>query len=281
MTGPMAWLDPATPSGAVLACCSGIYANPLAELLVGDSLQPGGLASTRRLLRAAGLAPGARVLDAGCGLGASARLAAEEFGLILDGVDGSAEALQLARARSGSGRIRWHLAELARLPFETGIFDAILAECVLSTTERVEVLRELARVLRPGGVLAMSDVEVEEDAVPALVDHQLLGSALCVTTAWRPGELEESLPGAGFRLERRWDLSPSIIELVDRVEARVGLATIAARDMGLDLAVLAGAGATPVGIELGAALARDLAVDVRAAVRQGRLRYFGAVARAA
>jgi cyclopropane fatty-acyl-phospholipid synthase-like methyltransferase len=90
----------------VLACCSTLYANPLAEMLVGDSLHPGGPASTRELLRAGGLAPSDRLLDAGCGLGASSRLAAEEFCLAVDGVDGSAEVIALAGERAPHPRVR-------------------------------------------------------------------------------------------------------------------------------------------------------------------------------
>ena len=280
MTQPVEWLNPAVAPGTVAACCSGLYANPLAELLVGDSLHPGGLPSTRRLLQASGLVPGRRLLDAGCGLGASARLAADEFGLTVDAVDGNPDAIALAEVRSLAGRIRWQLAELSRLPFEARSFDAVLAECVLSTTERAGVLRELARVLRPGGVLAMSDVEVEADAVPAFVGHRLLGAALCVTDAWRPGELETSLPESGFCLERRWDLTPSILALVDRAEARIGLAAVAARDMGLDLAVLAGSAAATAGDGLDAAQAHEVAESVRTAVRGGRLRYFAVIAHA-
>jgi SAM-dependent methyltransferase len=264
----------------LLACCSDLYANPLAELLVGGSFHPGGLASTRHLLRASGLGPAARVLDAGCGLGGSARLAADEFGLTVDAVDGSAKTLALAEARSSPGRIRWHLADLARLPLEAQTFDAALAECVLSATDRAAVLRELARVVAPGAVLAMSDVEVEGDgeAVPALARHRLLGAALCVTDAWRPGELETALPLAGFRLVRRWDLTSSILALVDRMEARLGFATIAARDLGLDLATLAD-GATGSGrLTLDTSQVDELSEAVRAAVRGGRLRYFGSIA---
>lgn len=279
MTRPIEWVEPTPATGTVLACCSDLYTNPLAELLIGDSLHPGGLASTQRLLRDAGLAPGSRLLDAGCGLGASARLAADKFGLVVDAVDGSADAVALAEARSGPGRIRWHRAELSALPFEGGEFDGVLAECVLSTTERATVLAELARVIRPKGVLVMSDVEVEPHAVPALAGHRLLGAALCVTDAWRPGELEASLPAAGFGIEHRLDLTLSILALVDRAEARVGLAAIAARDIGLGLAPLAGSAATPGGTGLDAAQAHDIAESVRAAVREGRLRYVGVLAR--
>lgn len=280
MTQPMEWLESAPAPGGVLACCSGLYANPLTELLIGESLHPGGLASTRRLLGASGLGPGARILDAGCGLGATARLATDEFGLSVDAVDASADTIRRAAARTVAGRIRWHLADLALLPFDGSFFDGVVAECVLSTTERPDVLRELARVIVPGGVLAMSDIEAATDAVPALGGHRLLGAALCVTDAWRPGELEASLSDAGFRLERRWDLTASILELVDRAESRVDLARVAARDMGLDLAMLAAAAGAAGASELALdpERAREVADDVRAAVRQGRLRHFGSIA---
>ena len=279
MGDPADWLpvgsaDVPSRSGAVLACCSTLYANPLAELLIGDSLHPGGLASTRELLRSSGLGPGARLLDAGCGLGASSRLAADAFCLVVDGVDGSAEVIGLAASRGSHPRIRWTRADLGALPFEAGSFDGILAECVLSTTDRAVVLGELARVVRPRGVLLLSDVEVRPSAVPDLAGHQLLGAALCVTDAWQPGELESRLPDAGFTVRRRRDLSASILALVDRAEARLAFATAAARDMGLDPLELFGSAMavppSPEGPRIG-----ELAAGVRAAVRRGDLRYVG------
>lgn len=269
---------------SVVACCSSVYGNPLAELIIGQSLHPGGLASTRQLLTASGLKPGDRLLDAGCGLGASSRLAAGEFGLQVDGVDASPEVIARAEAREPEGRVRWRRADLLSLPFESGAFDGILAECVLSTLPRPAALAELRRVLRPGGRLVLSDVEVGEDPLPALADHRILGAALCVTDAWRDGEFGRMLDAAGFKVERRWDRTESILTLIDRAEARVGFAVIAARDMGLDLAALA-VGTRPEGPTapepIGPAQARRLAAQVRDAVRRGDLRYFAAVARSA
>lgn len=278
MAETIAWVDRAAGvppvQGAVLACCSTLYANPLAELLIGDSLHPGGLASTRELLRAGGLAPNARLLDAGCGLGTSSRLAAEEFCLTVDGVDGSAEVIELAGARASHARVRWTHADLAALPFEGGTFDGVLSECVLSTTDRATVLGELARVTRPRGALLLSDVEVRPSAVPELAEHQVLGAAMCVTDAWQPGEIEARIPEAGFTIRRHRDLSASILALVDRAEARLGLAVIAARDMGLDPAHLLGAAmASAPGLD--GPRVRELAEGVRAAVRRGDLRYVG------
>ena len=268
------------PDPTVRACCSVVYGSPLVELMIGESLHPGGLRSTRELLAASELRPGERLLDAGCGVGASSRLAAGEFGLLVDGVDASAGALVRARERENAGRVRWMEADLAALPFGEAAFDGVLAECVLSTVGRREVLIELRRVLRRGGRLVMSDVEVGAGAIPALADHRLLGAALCVTDAWRPGELEAVLRETGFVLERRWDRTESILALIDRIEARIGLAAVAVRDLGLDLATLAG-GTEPLGPGLATPQeARRLADEVRAAVGRGDLRYFAALAHA-
>lgn len=289
LSGPDPWnspvdatISPPTTLGAaaVVACCSALYGSPLIELLVGESLHPGGLRSTRELLRASRLRPGDRLIDAGCGVGASSRVAADEFGLMVDGIDASAGALTRARERESAGRIRWTEADLAALPFAEAAFDGALAECVLSTVGRRGVLTELRRVLSSGGRLVMSDVEVGVAAIPALANHPLLGAALCVNEAWRPGELEAVLPETGFVLERRWDRTASIITLIDRVEARVGLAAVALRDLGLDLAALGGV-AGPLGPQAAMPLAaRRFADDVRTAVGRGDLRYFAVLAHA-
>lgn len=282
-----------TPAGGptggpddVLACCAALYGHPLAELVVGDSFHPGGLAGTRELLGASGLRPGARLLDAGCGLGASARLAAGEFGLQVDAVDVSADALSRAVLREPAARIRWHRADLRDMPFETGAFDAVLAECVLSTTDRGAALAEFRRVLRPGGRLLLSDVVTSTGAIPALELHPMLGAALCVTAAWGPGELDSALAESGFMTQRHWDRATGILDLVDRAEARIALAALAVRDLGIDLAALGAAAGLDAGgvgglTVAGPATVRRLADQVRAAVRSGALGYVAVVATAA
>lgn len=277
-------LAPAGPAGpaddrAVLAaCCSAVYASPLAEMLVGPSLHPGGLESTRALLRAAALPRGATLLDAGCGLGASAHVAEDEFGLLVEAVDASAAVVARAEARD-PGDVAWRRADLLALPQADGAFDGVLAECVLSTVPREAALAEIRRVTRRGGVLAVSDV-VTRGGAPAAIAAGLLGVALCVGDAWRPGEPEARLAAAGFALERQWDRSESIIEMVDRIEARARVALAVARDSALDLTGLAGlAGLGPV-LAGGPDAARRLAEDVRDAVRRGELGYFAAIARA-
>jgi SAM-dependent methyltransferase len=261
---------------AVVACCSSVYGSPLAELLVGESLHPGGLGSTRDLLAAAPLEPGARLLDIGCGLGASSVVAAEEFCFRVDGVDASQRVIERATARATTARVHWSVASLPDLPFEDGAFDAVLAECVLSTVDRAAALSELARVLRPRGLMLLSDVEVSGSPIPEL-GHQIIGAALCITDAWTPGEMERRLPEAGFTLRSRWDRSASILGLIDRIEARLAVARSAARDLGLDLAGLLGPTLTDQPLPTREAT-DDLVAAVRTAVEAGTLRYTAAVA---
>ena len=228
------------PHDAVAACCANLYGHPLAEMLVGRSLHPGGLTATRALLDAAHLAPGDRLLDVGCGLGESARVAASAFGLRVDAVDASGSIVERASSRAGGTRVRWTVAALPDLPFEDASFDAVLAECVLSTVDRPAALAEIARVLRPGGTVLLSDVETDGSPSAGL-EHRVVGAALCVTDAWRPGEIDRTFAAAGLHITQRWDRSESIIELVDRIEARLSVVDLAARDLGLDLSTLLGA----------------------------------------
>lgn len=117
------------------------------------ALRPGGLELTRRALALCGAAPGARLLDLGCGRGESAACAAAEFGLMPVGLDRSPA---LRGAGCGLPLLRG-VAEA--LPLAGGAVDVVLAECVLSVmADRAAALREVRRALAPGGAFVVSDV---------------------------------------------------------------------------------------------------------------------------
>ncbi len=96
-------------------------------------------------------APGRLTLDAGCGEGRMAReLVALGHNVV--GFDGSATLARAARA--GQPRVPAGLADVARLPVATGVADLVVCFMVLMDVEDLDgVVRELARVLAPGGVL--------------------------------------------------------------------------------------------------------------------------------
>ena len=264
--------EPAVGSAAVAACCSAVYGHPLAEALVGESFHPGGLARTRQLLAASELPIGSRVLDVGCGLGASARVAATEFGLAVDATDVSDGVLEQARERSTGIDIAWHRADVTRLPAADETYDAVLAECVLAAAPRAAAITEIARVLRPGGLLIISDVAVSGDAIPGFEPGDVLGTALCVATAWLPDEFDRRTTQGNLRVVRGWDHSADILQLIDRIEGRLTVARTMLPRSPID-GIHIGVGAVPSPKDVQA-----ITESVRAAVGDRRLGYFAAIA---
>jgi 2-polyprenyl-3-methyl-5-hydroxy-6-metoxy-1,4-benzoquinol methylase len=135
----------------------------------GVILQP----ITERLFRDAGLRRGMRVLDVGCGVGDVTCLAAEIVGSegAVVGVDFAGTVLPTARSRAASRGLRWarfveaDIAQVSLADLSSQRFDAVVGRLVLMyQADPTAVLRRLAAMVRPGGVLAF----LEGIALPAL-----------------------------------------------------------------------------------------------------------------
>lgn len=116
---------------------------------------------TRRQLELVGLEAGMRVLDAGCGTGAVARVMAELVGPAGDvlAVDASRDRLARGAALDASGRVRWLQSDLRRQPFAP-CFDLVWSRFVLEyVVPPDEVFAELVRVTAPGGRLVVGDTD--------------------------------------------------------------------------------------------------------------------------
>jgi len=104
---------------------------------------------------AASISAGARVLDAGCGVGYGSALLASGRREVV-GVDVSREAIEDARRAHGAAA-RFVLADVTRLPFDAEAFDAVTCfEVIEHVAHPHELVHELARVLAPGGLLFLS-----------------------------------------------------------------------------------------------------------------------------
>ncbi|QJT09594.1 DVU_1556 family methyltransferase [Oceanidesulfovibrio marinus] len=124
---------------------------------LGPTLRPGGSTTTERALALWPLPAGARVLDIGCGLGATVRLLRERYKLRAYGLDLTPELLIQARNEQRDAGLLCGSA--ASIPLRGAVLDAVFMECVLSLCpDPAAALAEAARVLRPGGVLVLSDV---------------------------------------------------------------------------------------------------------------------------
>lgn len=139
-----------------------LYGSGLVEDMSGLPLRPGGGALTAALIDRAGFRPGDCVLDVGCGRGASLALMAQR-GLLALGIDLDPAALAAARAGGRGGTLA--RADASALPFADAAFDGVLSECALALmADRRAALSEWRRVLKPGGRLALADVDWPDDS---------------------------------------------------------------------------------------------------------------------
>lgn len=157
-----------------------VYEGPggaLWEMLMGELIHCGGEESTRTLAQIAEIREGMRVLDICSALGGPARLLAREFGAYVTGLDATPRMIQEAVRRTEeaglSDRVMFKHGNALDLPFRRGTFDVVWGEdawCYVTDKDRL--IREAARVLKPGGVLAFTDwvqtAEMSDDEMEAL-----------------------------------------------------------------------------------------------------------------
>jgi arsenite methyltransferase len=151
----------------------------------------------------AALRPGETVVDLGCGGGFDCFLAALRVGKKgrAIGVDMTPEMIHKARENAAKGNIRnvnFRLGEIEHLPVADGIADVILSNCVINLSpDKPQVYAEAARVLKPGGRLAISDV-VAIAPIPARVKKKLEAHSACIAGSATVPELKRMLKQAGF-----------------------------------------------------------------------------------
>lgn len=135
-----------------------------------------------------GLAPGETVLDLGSGGGIDAFLAARRVGPAgrVIGVDMTPEMIERARAaaeRSGFPQVEFRQGRLEALPVEDASIDAATSNCVINLVpDKGAVFREVARVLKPGGRMVVSDILLERP-LPAAIERDVLAYVGCVAGA--------------------------------------------------------------------------------------------------
>jgi arsenite methyltransferase len=155
----------------------------------------------------ASLKPGETVVDLGCGGGLDVFLAAARVGPAgkAIGIDMTPEMLELARrnaARGDNGQpvknVEFHQATIDRLPLADASVDCVISNCVINLApDKQAVFDEIARVLKPGGRLAVSDIALKKPLPPELGDD-LMAYVGCIAGAIRIDEYRDRLLRAGF-----------------------------------------------------------------------------------
>lgn len=144
----------------------------------GMEFRPGGLGLTGEMAGLCELRPGQRVLDVGCGAGSTASFLSRDWGATCVGLDNSATLIAEAAARDST--VGWVVGRAQAIPFPDCYFDAVFSECFLSTQDDpAEALREIRRVLRPGGRLAVTDLYLRKpEALSSLSRPLPVGTCL-------------------------------------------------------------------------------------------------------
>jgi arsenite methyltransferase len=149
------------------------------------------------------LRPGEVVVDLGCGGGldiflASAKVGPEGRAI---GIDMTPEMIERARRNSEQGgytNVEFHLAKIDKLPLADHSVDCVISNCVINLApDKQAVFREIARVLKPGGRLAVSDIALKKE-LPPEVSSDLLAYVGCVAGAILIDDYKRGLLDAGF-----------------------------------------------------------------------------------
>jgi ubiquinone/menaquinone biosynthesis C-methylase UbiE len=134
-----------------------LYESIEMRAVTGPAIRPGGLTLTERALDLCCIPDGAKVLDVGCGVGATVEFLCRERHCAAFGVDTSSLLLKEGMERNPTLPLLQGTAE--SLPFRDGSFNALFCECVLSLLpDPASALKEFARVLSPEGFVMLSDV---------------------------------------------------------------------------------------------------------------------------
>ncbi|MGI6225275.1 MAG: DVU_1556 family methyltransferase [Peptococcales bacterium] len=180
--------------------------------LLEGILRPGGLKITEELIKICAFSPRSKILDLGCGAGVTVEYLATNSGWQVVGVDKDSVRIQEAKSRVPELNILEAYGE--SLPFSDAYFDGVFAECSLSVMDYNElVLKEINRVLRQGGKLAISDLYLRHGFSDRL-DEANSNFKVCLTGARTYSELQNLLAVYGFRIIMWQDASKCLKEFV-------------------------------------------------------------------
>ncbi len=162
-----------------------------------------------RLAALSGAGPGHQILDVGCGTGYLTRLLAPLVGPEgrVTGVDPSLPMIEHARRRSPDN-CSYQVGEGQALPFPDASFDIVVSSFAvhhMPVSARSTAVREISRVLRPGGRLLIAEFRPPVNPLAARLVGVLAGPAMRPTM---PDLLAELVPGAGLSVESTGTVGP-------------------------------------------------------------------------
>src|ERR1700739_4271504 len=151
----------------------------------------------------ASLRPGEVVVDLGSGGGLDVFLASKLVGPTGNaiGIDMTPEMIDRARINAKNGgyeNVEFYLGTIDHLPLPDASVDCVISNCVINLApDKPAVFREIARVLKPGGRLAVSDIALKGE-LPSAISESLAAYVGCIAGAIKIDEYRKGLLDAGF-----------------------------------------------------------------------------------
>lgn len=155
----------------------------------------------------ANLREGETVVDLGSGGGLDVFLASAKVGPQgrAIGIDMTSEMIELAKRNAAKqleagaiNNVEFHLATIDKLPLEDSTVDCVISNCVINLApDKEAVFREIVRVLKPGGRVAVSDIALKQP-LPAELGSDLMAYVKCIAGAISTDDYRQGLSEAGF-----------------------------------------------------------------------------------
>jgi SAM-dependent methyltransferase len=174
----------------------------------------------------ASLRPGEVVVDLGSGGGIDVLLAAKKVGPSgkAIGIDMTPEMVERANENArklGQQNAEFHLGTIDEMPLADASADCIISNCVINLApDKRAVFREMFRVLKPGGRIAVSDIALKKE-LPAEVGQNLLAYVGCIAGAISFSDYERWLKDAGFEAVKLVDTGRDL-NVYSKVENQSG-----------------------------------------------------------
>jgi arsenite methyltransferase len=149
------------------------------------------------------LRPGEVVVDLGSGGGLDVFLSSKQVGPQgrAIGIDMTPAMIERARANAAAGgytNVDFHLSTIDKIPLPDASVDCVISNCVLNLApDKPAVFREIARVLKPGGRLAVSDIALKHE-LPETIAKSVAAYVGCIAGAIRIEDYRNGLLAAGF-----------------------------------------------------------------------------------
>ncbi|MHA2233495.1 MAG: class I SAM-dependent methyltransferase [Candidatus Hodarchaeales archaeon] len=217
------------PDGDFKTCCTTFYEFDLLQVLLGDSMHPGGVQLTKDLGKKLQLSPNDRILDLASGLGTSAIALAEEFDSTIIGIDLSSKNVKYGNKRAaekGLRKVSFKAGDAEELPFDDESFDVVISECSFCLFPKKEVAAaEMFRVLKPQGRLGITDVAVEKE-LPGDIQGMIFRVA-CIADALSTAGYVREFKKAGFQNIAAEDRKDMVYKMITDVKKKIFLAELA------------------------------------------------------